>query len=255
MKPYYEQYQLAHFYDLLSLERVDSVDASVRFFLHYALRAGSALELGAGTGRVAIPLAQHRVYTVAIEPSPMMRAACLTKAAQYPEFYPFLTILPGDARRVRLSRFFPLIYATGVSMHWLNDADWLAVLETVRMHLDVDGIFLVDGILINVPSRLNEPLSLVSSVKLGEVEYRTSFGRSWLTESLYQFHARYQVIHQDQVLEQLDDDSTGSFMTLTRLEELCATAGLKITHSYGDYRFGDIDEDSTQIIAELRKRQ
>jgi SAM-dependent methyltransferase len=250
-----EQYRLAHFYDLFGTDRVDSSDATIGFFLHYALRAGSALELGAGTGRVAIPLAHHRVQTVGIEPSAMMRAACLTKTAQHPEFYPYLTILPGDARRVRLNRLFPLIYATGVSMHWLNDADWLAVLETVRMHLDVDGIFLVDGILMNVPSRIDEPLSLVSSVKLGEIEYRTSFGRSWLTESLYQFHARYQVIHQGQVIEQLDDDSTGSFMTLTRLEELCATAGLKITHSYGDYRFGDIEEDSTQIIAKLRKRQ
>lgn len=252
MKPSHEQYQLAHFYDLLSPDRVDPTDGSVRFFLHYALRAGSVLELGAGTGRIAIPLAQHRVRTIAVEPSPAMRAACLTKAAQHPAVYPFLTILPGDARSIRLSRSFRLVYATGVSMHWLDDADWLAVLETVRMHLDVDGVFLVDGILTNAPSRIDEPLTLVSSVKLGEVEYRTSFGRSWLTESLYQFHAQYQVIYQDQVLEQLNDDSTGSFMTLTHLEELCATAGLKIAHCYGDYCFGEIAEDTTQIVAELR---
>ena len=248
-----EQYRLAHFYDLLGIDRVDPSNASIGFFLHYALRAGSALELGTGTGRVAIPLAQHRVHTVAVEPSPAMRAACLTKAAQHPAIYPFLTILPGDARSIRLGRSFPLIYTTGVSMHWLDNADWLAVLETVQLHLNVDGVFLVDGILTNAPSRLNEPLTLVSSVKLGEIEYRTLFGRSWLNERLYQFHAQYQVIYQDQVLEQFDDDSTGSFITLTHLEELCATAGLKIAQCYGDYCFGEIEEEPTQIIAELRR--
>ncbi|MEO0598189.1 MAG: methyltransferase domain-containing protein, partial [Chloroflexota bacterium] len=106
-----QQYLQAHFYDLLDSSRVDGADASVRFFLSYALRAGDALELGAGTGRVALAIARQHTPVWAVEPSPAMRAACLVKVAQQPHLHPFFTLLPGSAQEVRINRTFRFIYA------------------------------------------------------------------------------------------------------------------------------------------------
>ena len=46
---------------------------NIEFFHHYAAKVGAALDIGAGTGRIALPLAARGITVTAVEPSPAMR--------------------------------------------------------------------------------------------------------------------------------------------------------------------------------------
>lgn len=245
-----QQYLHAHFYDLLDSSRVDSTDASVRFFLHYALRAGDALELGAGAGRIALAIAGQHIPVWAVEPSPMMRAACLVKAAQQPHLYPFFTLLPGSAQDVRINRSFRFIYASGVSMHWTSEDQWHTVLENIARHLADDGIFVVDNLCLTPPEHNDSPLAQVSQSRLGEIEYRTYFGRTWIDERRYRFHTRYEVIYQDVVIEAYEDDSIGSFLCQETCYGLLKEVGLQVRAAYQNFSFTPVSETAEHVILE-----
>jgi SAM-dependent methyltransferase len=57
----------AHLYDLFDAK------PNVAFFGRYAREAGEVLDIGAGTGRIAIPLAGQGIRVYSVEPSPAMR--------------------------------------------------------------------------------------------------------------------------------------------------------------------------------------
>ncbi|MFX1249071.1 MAG: class I SAM-dependent methyltransferase, partial [Promethearchaeota archaeon] len=57
----------AHLYDLFDTKK------NIDFFYQYGKEAGKILDIGAGTGRIAIPLALKGIKVVCIEPSPAMR--------------------------------------------------------------------------------------------------------------------------------------------------------------------------------------
>ncbi|UCE12404.1 MAG: class I SAM-dependent methyltransferase, partial [Candidatus Heimdallarchaeota archaeon] len=63
----------AHLYDLFDTKE------NISFFHHFGKEAGVILDIGAGTGRIAIPLANRGVKVVCIEPSPAMRNEFLKK--------------------------------------------------------------------------------------------------------------------------------------------------------------------------------
>jgi len=58
----------AHLYDLFDQKE------NIEFFYHYASRPVRALDVGDGTGRIAIPLAERGLEICCVEPSPAMRA-------------------------------------------------------------------------------------------------------------------------------------------------------------------------------------
>ena len=64
---YREGYEkAAHLYDLFDKKE------NIEFFYQYAKDAGEILDIGAGTGRIAIPLAERGIKVYCVEPSPAM---------------------------------------------------------------------------------------------------------------------------------------------------------------------------------------
>ena len=94
--------QAAHLYDLFDRK------PNVEFFARYALATGEILDVGAGTGRIAIPLAERGVRVHCVEPSPAMRGEFERKLAQRPKLREQITLVAGDARSFDLRR--PLQY-------------------------------------------------------------------------------------------------------------------------------------------------
>ena len=149
-------YEDAAYYDLAYKRRRDDV----RFYVEEARRAnGPVLELGAGTGRVALPVAESGVEIVAVEPVPAMRAHAKEKRSSLPSSLARnLSLRAGDMRSVRLRRRFPLIIAPfNVFMHLYTRADVERALTTVRQHLAPGGRFIFDVLMPDLRAMVRDP--------------------------------------------------------------------------------------------------
>lgn len=104
---------------------------------------GPVLELGAGTGRVALPIARDGVPIHALDASPDMLRRLRQKLAQEPpEVRDRVTVVEGDMRRFQLPERFALVIAPfRAFLHNLTDEDRVACARRVREHLRHGGCF------------------------------------------------------------------------------------------------------------------
>jgi len=130
-----EEYADPEIYDLENWE----FDPDGSFFLAFAKKLGGpVLELGCGTGRVTIPLAQKGVDITGLDLAPAMIERAKRKAGGLP-----IQWIVQDARSFRLGRPFRLIFETGsVFQHVLTRPDQEAILARVREHLEHDGRYI-----------------------------------------------------------------------------------------------------------------
>ena len=122
----------------------------VRFYRDLATESGGpVLELGVGTGRVALAIAKAGIDVVGVEPM----APMLEQAHQRLERLPHaardrVELRRGDLARLRLRRKFPLVIAPfNVWMHLYTREDIERGFATVRHHLKVGGRFAFDVLL------------------------------------------------------------------------------------------------------------
>ncbi|MDB4977033.1 MAG: Methyltransferase [Myxococcaceae bacterium] len=136
-------YEDAAYYDLAYKRR----RSDVRFYVHRALGSkGPVLELGAGTGRVALEIARAGRDIVAVEPVPAMLTRAREKALRLPKHAQERLIWKrGDLRTLRLAQRFALVIAPfNVFMHLYTREDLERGLATVRAHLAPRGRFVFD---------------------------------------------------------------------------------------------------------------
>ena len=102
---------------------------------------GPVLELGAGTGRITLPVAQQGLSVHALDAHPGMLDALRRKTSALPrEVRELITITEGDMRRFRLDRTFSfVIIPFRAFLHNLTADDQLACLQCVREHLVPGG--------------------------------------------------------------------------------------------------------------------
>ncbi len=118
--------------------------AEIAFYQQLAVEAlgagGAILELGCGTGRVAIRLAQSGASVVGLDLSAQMIEAARRKSAGLDN----IRWLCGDMRRFRLGQQFALILIPGHSFQHLNSAgDQVACLRCIERHLLPGGRLVV----------------------------------------------------------------------------------------------------------------
>jgi len=104
---------------------------------------GPVLELGAGTGRITLGIAQDGIAVHALDADPAMLERLQQKlAAHPPAVRERVTVVVGDMRTFALAERFPLIIAPfRTFLHNLTEQDQLACLRRVREHLRPDGGF------------------------------------------------------------------------------------------------------------------
>ena len=105
------------------------------------------LELGVGTGRVAIPLLRAGLNVVGIDHSEAMLAVARrkVKALRPQSLAASLRLLKEDMRDFDLGQSFGLIFcALGGLLHLRSQEDQVRALECARRHLAPDGLLVID---------------------------------------------------------------------------------------------------------------
>ena len=119
----------------------------IAFFRSLAEQAGGpVLELGCGSGRVAIPLAEAGFDVVGLDRSTGMLARARARAeAAVPEAVGRLRLIEGDMTETRAGDGFGLVFAAArVFMSILEPADQLTTLRLVHEQLRPGGLLAID---------------------------------------------------------------------------------------------------------------
>jgi SAM-dependent methyltransferase len=142
-----EHYDDAAYYDHAYARRAEDV----AFYRDAARRCGSpVLELGVGSGRVAIPTALDGAEVLGLDVNAAMLARARETARQKGVPRGRLSLRRGDMRRFSLGRTFPLITAPFNALLHLYEPDEIAAcFRCVREHLAPGGRFIFD---VRVPS-------------------------------------------------------------------------------------------------------
>ena len=119
------------------------VEGDVKFYLNYFKNfKGKILEVGAGTGRITIPLLKKGLDVVALDIAPRM-IAILAKKAKEERFSP--KVVCADMRSFRLEQKFEAIIVTFRSFqHLYSVDDQLKALKCFKKHLKPNGILIFD---------------------------------------------------------------------------------------------------------------
>lgn len=133
--------QIARFYDI----EHDGLIDDLLMYENFARRCGSpVLELGCGTGRVALHLARAGIEITGLDASPAMLAIARAKLARA-GLGEHVRLLEADLGNFALDQQFALAtLAINTFMHFLTVAEQVRVLTTARRHLEPGGLLIID---------------------------------------------------------------------------------------------------------------
>jgi len=244
--------RLAALYDLDS--RVD--DPAIDWFRGLArMTGGPVLELGVGSGRVAIPLAKDGHEVVGIDRSTAMLARA-TKRAK--ELRAKLTVVQADMRTFALDRAFPLVIIPANTFLMLTPDERWACLARCREHMTETGRLAIDvfqpdpnlvaGLdgAVREDWRRNDPetghmITKFSSTR-GNVD-ATTFNW-WFDEEL-----------EGGQIKRITREATLHYLYRREAELLFPDAGLDIDSIHGDYSGSRVTPTSPKLLFVLRRRE
>ena len=233
--------KVAHLYDLFDRKE------NVEFFYHYAARAGEVLDVGAGTGRIAIPLARRGVKVYCVEPSPAMRGVFESKLGQEPELWERITLVEGDARSFGFGRTFPAAFMSGSFDHFLDDEERRASLENIGQHLYAGGVLVFDVFL---GLMKDAPLSPAGEARVGDSEIRRFVGSRAVPGYRRETHLVFEVYTDDELVERIEERSLVGVTSRGEVHRVLARTGFAVQQEWSGYDFEPFQEGAPLLIVE-----
>lgn len=246
----------APFYDLYSTGQ----DGDLAFYVEEAQRADSlVLEIGCGSGRILMPVAQAGIPIVGLDRSETMLAIARQKVAELaPEVRQRIELREGDMRHLSLEKRFALVMIPYRGFHHLyTPEDQRQALTSIGDHL-VDGGRLIFDILdprldIFAESFHGSDEEMVLSDEL--VHPHT--GEHILVWNWSDFDAERQMIEQELLFETVDGAGETVAESLQHfavrythryeMQYLLEACGFQIDNLYGDFQRGPFRSGGQQV--------
>ena len=226
----------------------------IPFYVDEAKNAdGPVLELGCGTGRVAIPMALSGARVIGIDSSTAMLERARKKAYQTDASN--LTLVQADIRDFELEEKFSLVVIPFRGfLSLLSVEDELLTLSNIKRHLEPGGKLALD---IFVPD-------LNMLVQEGDVPYHfqdvfdPATGQRLVIWNQASYDPFSQIMSIRTIIEKLDDvgyvsskmyrDFSLRYIFRWEMHHLLRACGYDVLAIYGDFERGDFDEGSTDMI-------
>jgi SAM-dependent methyltransferase len=242
---------VGEYYDLFA----DNSD--IPFYLALADQQGSPiLDLAAGTGRVAFPLAEAGHDVVALESSPsMIEVARRRLSSESDVIQERVELVQGDMTGFELDKLFRLVIVPNSFGHALTTESQLSTLECVHRHLSDDGIFVLDlfpGALQNEHVRFEDrPRDLPDGSSVSRV------GEMYMNpvRQVMRLDLTYTVRDSTgDIVNEVDVTSGAAVIFNREADLLVRAAGLEKVREYGDFEKEPYQEHSSRRIMLLRRR-
>jgi SAM-dependent methyltransferase len=220
------------------------------FYGRHALKMGRAIDIGAGTGRLAIPLAQRGVQLVCVEPSTAMLREFRKKLSSHPDLTSRITLVQAAAASFQLDDIFPAAFLAGCFDHLLTDEERLAALKNIARHLNPGGALTLDSYW----SLMTEsPRQHTDEVQAGEKRYRRLVGRRVQPDHTVKITVIYEIYEGDRLENRVEQFSRAGITDRTCIHQLLFEAGFKITAEYRDYDFAPYRDGDELLLIEAER--
>ncbi len=252
----------AHYVDADRYDRTYKMRKhDVAFYEEVAAEYGSpVLELGIGTGRVALALARNGHRVVGVELMDTMLSRLKARLAKEPEeVRALIETKRGDMRRFDVKAKFPLVIAPfNALMHLYSREDFEKMLAQVKAHLKPKGVFIFDVRMPDIRSFVRDPMKTFRCPPLKDAKD----GRVYETGEMFQYDARTQV----QMITSTYREQANAMNVFVKplahrqyfpqeLEQLLHYNGFELVEMWGDFERGfvHVDCESQVCVARVRK--
>lgn len=228
---------------LYDLDSRDNLSDDIPFYLEYAKRQGDeVLELGCGTGRVALALAAQGFRVTGLDLSQQMLDVFRKKLAARPELSERITLVHGDMSDFSFDRKFAMIIAPFRAFQALtDDRDIEHSLTCIRGHLADGGIFIIN--VFNPRPVMDESWCYGETVQWEQTDEKTGnhvVKKHWDdkidTENRVIYpHFAFEVTYPDGRAERIVDDLALKYYYSGQLRAVVERAGMEIMEEYSWY--------------------
>lgn len=246
---------IAEYYD--SAPIVVQRTQDVAFYVNQAKKYGEpVLELGCGTGRVAVAIAEAGLQVVGLDVAEKMLERGLEKRAKMrPPAKERLHLLQGDMRKFDVGgKFRTILIPFRPLQHLLETEEQLACLRCVKEHLEGDGRLVLDVFQTDA-ERMHDARYLKETFLM---EYDLPDGRHVkLSERVASFHRAQQrndvemifdVRHKEGKEDRLVMSWALRYFFRYEVEHLLARSGFKVQAEYGNFDESALSDNSPEMI-------
>ena len=213
-------------------------DESTIDLLFELARGGRVLELGIGTGRIALPLAQRGVQVSGIDASPKMVEKMRKKPGG--EHIP-VTI--GNFSETAVEGHFSLIYIVfNTFFALLTQEEQVGCFRNATQHLDEKGVFLIEAFVPDL--KRFEARQAIRAVQVGERQVRIDVTE--VNPATQQLVSQHMVLSEEGV--QLYPVRL-RFAYPPELDLMARLSGLRLVHRWGSWSREPYNGDSTKHIS------
>ncbi len=241
---------------LYDVDDRDNLTADIPFYIDHARKTGGEiLDLGCGTGRVAIPLARHGFKVTGLDLSREMLEIFNGKLDAEPGLRDMIAVVHGDMARFHFERQFSLVIVPFRAFQSLTDeGDLASCLRCIRECLSDDGLFIVNAFL---PRKvMDTSWCYPETVQWERVDEKTGnrvVKKTWgdridMERQVIYPHFAYEVTFADGSTARVTDDLEMKYYHEPQLQSLVEGAGFKIVGKYGWYDYSSIEETPRELI-------
>ena len=222
----------------------DSKD-NIDFFSFYALEAGEALDIGAGTGRISIPLLRKGIEVYCVEPSKAMINAFREKIAKEPELNRNLQLVNSDATSFKINRKFKYAFMSGVFDHLLTENERKLVLRNIHRHLIKDGKFVFD---IFIGLMKSSSLKPAGEIKHGNITIRRLVGSEIKKNNIIEVNLVYETYEKNKLKSCIKEKSLVGIASKEEIYQLLEDCNFKVLNCFSNYDYSMWDEQETNNL-------
>jgi ubiquinone/menaquinone biosynthesis C-methylase UbiE len=223
----------------------------VSFYKELSLKLGKkALELGVGTGRVAIELAKANVSIWGIDNSKyMLNVARQKLRKEKVSIRKRVTLKLDDMRNFRLKETFPFIYiASSTFEHCITEEDQRRCLTSVYNALEGRGLLALD--ISQLPLGKPESSWWIDRSELDAEEevIRTIFSRRNPQTNVVSLNLFFDVYKNGKLKQRYYEYGEARISSKNDVEKLLKSIGFRIGGVYGNFDKSVYDEKSQRVI-------
>ena len=218
----------------------------IPMYLKISEKHSEILELGVGTGRIAIPLAEQGIDVYGIDNSEDMLSRFRAKLNKYPdELRSRVHLFNKDMRKFELDRTFSLALVPFSSFNYLMEIDeQLDCLQSIKKHLRPNGILALELISYSLFPDWFSSQPTLKKVKEKIDQETNNIIQLWKSGS---FDSSSQTIKEERYFKHYSADGEllredlviwkNRFFLLGEMNLLLKLSGFKLLSVYGDFDF------------------